>query len=55
MSDDQKKPASAVTPPHGAPSDWQAKIAKARAAREQGRVARANKPASFRLAVGHHR
>lgn len=45
----------AVTPPPGSDRHWQEKIARAKAAREDGKAMRAGKPTSFRSAVGRVR
>lgn len=44
-----------LAPPAGTDRDWQAKIAKAKAAREHGQALRAGKPTSFRASVGRTR
>lgn len=53
----QKKPKDgpALTPPKGTDAKWHVKIARAKAAREDGKAMRAGKPTSFRTAVGRSR
>lgn len=52
MADDKSKNRPALAPPSGTDRNWQEKIARAKAAREQGAALRAGKPTSFRAAVG---
>jgi hypothetical protein len=55
MAQRKSKERPALVPPSSADRDWQQKIAIAQAAREQGKSLRADKPASFRAAVGRSR
>jgi hypothetical protein len=53
----EKKPENgpAIAPPAGTDSNWQEKIARAKAARDHGKALRVGKPTSFRSAVGRSR
>lgn len=55
MAKDPSTDRPAITTPTGADRDWQAKIARAKAARDDGKTMRAGKPLSFRAAVGRSR
>lgn len=56
MSNDRSKSrAPVLNPPAATDRDWEKKIAIARAAREHGKALRADKPVSFRSAVGRSR
>jgi hypothetical protein len=55
MAKDKSKDRPALIPPTGTDPNWQEKIARAKAARDQGRALRAGKPTSFRSAVGRSR
>lgn len=55
MAKDNSSDRPALTPPSGSDRNWQDKIARAKAARDQGKALRAGKPTSFRSAVGRSR
>jgi hypothetical protein len=55
MANDNGQDRPALTPPSGSDRSWQEKIARAKAARDQGKAMRAGKPTSFRSAVGRSR
>lgn len=45
----------AIVAPSGTERGWQEKIARAKAARQDGNALRAGRPASFRSAIGRNR
>lgn len=55
MADKTPETGPAIAPPSGTDSNWQEKIARAKAARDHGKALRIGKPTSFRSAVGRSR
>ncbi len=55
MTESKSNNRPVLIPPADAARDWQEKIAKAKAARDDGKALRAGKPTSFRSAVGRSR